>query len=247
MSKGKLLVGGAAGSLATVFIPLALEDDWEVLAVSRRPPDASSSPRLRYWQADLARPEEVEALFDALQGEGLVPDALAHLAGSLYVSGLAQTSAERYREVMAANLDSAFYTLRSFVGLRRKNGGGGSAVFVSSVAAKMGIASHEAVSAAKAGLEALVRSAAATHARDRIRINAVASGLMEGPAAMRLLRNSQALEAAARQYPLLGLIPREQVARALLYLLDPTNDRITGQILSVDGGFTSIRPLVTGG
>ncbi|MBU2745063.1 SDR family oxidoreductase, partial [Acidithiobacillus caldus] len=154
-------------------------------------------------------------------------------------------SEQQYRQCLSANLDSAFFTLRAFVAARRRVGGGGAAVFVSSVVAAIGVAFHEAVAAAKGGLEAMVRAAAATHARDGIRVNAVASGLMDSRAAAHLLRNPQSRELAARQYPLGGLIPAEQVARMLLTLVDPENGNITGQILPVDGGFTAIRPLVT--
>ena len=132
---------------------------------------------------------------------------------------------------------------RNFVNIRRKAGGGGAAVFVSSVVADIGVAFHEAVAAAKGGLESLVLAAAATHARDQIRINAVRSGLMDSPAAAHILRNERARDLARQQYPLASLISPEEVAQALLYLLSA--EQITGQILAVDGGFGAIRPLVT--
>ncbi|WP_291511425.1 SDR family oxidoreductase [Acidithiobacillus sp.] len=246
MNKGKLLITGASGALAQVCIPMAQAQGWEVLAVSRAVQPTTATMDTRWWRADVSQMDEVDGLFKALQGEDAVPDALLHLAGSFLLAGLGQTSELQYRQCLSANLDSAFFTLRAFVAARRRAGGGGAAVFVSSVVAEIGVAFHEAVAAAKGGLEAMVRAAAATHARDGIRINAVASGLMDSRAAAHLLRNPQSRELAAKQYPLGGLIPPEQVARMLLTLVDPDNGQITGQILPVDGGFTAIRPLVTG-
>ncbi len=246
MEKGILLLSGASGALAQRFIPLAQEQGWQILALSRKAKERSWPDGVRVQELDCADPLAVEAFFRQLQEEGIVPAALAHLAGSFLLAGLAQTSTDQYRQCLAANLDSAFFLLKGFVHARRRHGGGGSAVFVSSVVAGIGVAFHEAVAAAKGGLEALVQAAAATHARDSIRINAVRAGLMDSEAASHLLRNPQSRELAARQYPLGSLISPEEVARTLLFFLDPHQSQITGQILAVDGGFTAIRPLLTG-
>lgn len=71
----------------------------------------------------------------------------------------------------------------------REAGEPGAAVLVSSVVARIGVANHEAIAAAKAGVEGLVRSAAATYAPSRIRVNAVASGIMDTPAVARIIGN----------------------------------------------------------
>ena len=122
--------------------------------------------------------------------------------------------------------------------------GPGSAVFVSSVVARIGVANHEAIAAAKGGLEALVRSAAATYATRGLRFNVVAPGLTETPLTAGMLKHDAMREAAARQYPLGGVQSASDVASAITWLLSPDSSRITGQILPVDGGFTAVRPLV---
>lgn len=238
-----LLVTGASGSLATELIRQARDDNWRVIAVSRKSRPEDWDREDLWLQADVSTAAGAEAVFAELVRQDLVPDALAHLAGSFLLAGLAQTSEAAYRQCLAANLDSAFFLLRNFVNIRRKAGGGGAAVFVSSVVADIGVAFHEAVAAAKGGLESLVLAAAATHARDQIRINAVRSGLMDSPAAAHILRNERARDLARQQYPLASLISTREVARAILYLLSA--EQITGQILAVDGGFGAIRPLVT--
>jgi NAD(P)-dependent dehydrogenase (short-subunit alcohol dehydrogenase family) len=143
---------------------------------------------------------------------------------------------------MRVNLDSAVFMLQAWIAALQ--GGPGSAVFASSVVARIGVANHEAIAAAKGGVEALVRSAAATYAAQRVRINAVAPGMTETPMTASMLKMPAMQEGAARQYPLGGVQTADQVADVMAWLLGDGSARLTGQVLAVDGGFTTIRPLV---
>jgi NAD(P)-dependent dehydrogenase (short-subunit alcohol dehydrogenase family) len=117
-------------------------------------------------------------------------------------------------------------------------------VLVSSAAARIGTPNHEAVAAAKAGVEGLVRAAAATYAPNGIRINAVAPGIMTTPATNSLLASPAMRDMAARQYPLPGIGSPEELADLMAWLLSDAATRVTGQVWSLDGGFAAIRPLV---
>jgi NAD(P)-dependent dehydrogenase (short-subunit alcohol dehydrogenase family) len=145
---------------------------------------------------------------------------------------------------LQANLVSAFHTLAAFVGGLRTSARSGAAVLVSSAAARIGTPNHEAVAAAKAGVEGLVRGAAATYASAGIRVNAVAPGILDTPASAGIIANAAAREAAARQYPLAGIGSAHDVAALMSWLLSDAAARITGQVWSVDGGFSAIRPIV---
>ena len=142
------------------------------------------------------------------------------------------------------NLDSAVYTLQAWVEALRGVSSGGSAVLVSSVVARIGVANHEAIAVAKGGVEALVRSAAATYASIGLRCNAVAPGMTETPMTAGMLRLDSMREGAAKQYPLGGVQSAGQVADTIAWLLSDGAARITGQVIAVDGGFTTVRPLV---
>ena len=100
------------------------------------------------------------------------------------------------------------------------------------------------MAAAKAGLEGLVRGAAASYAANAIRINAVAPGIMETPASAAIIASPAAREGAARQYPLPGIGSPDELAELMVWLLSGSAARVTGQVWSLDGGFSSIRPLV---
>ena len=115
---------------------------------------------------------------------------------------------------------------------------------VSTVAARIGTPNHEAVAAAKAGVEGLVRAAAATYAAARIRVNAVAPGIMDTPAVGGLIGTPAARAGAAKQYPLPGIGDPADLASLIAWLLSPAAGKVTSQVWAVNGGFSAIRPLV---
>jgi NAD(P)-dependent dehydrogenase (short-subunit alcohol dehydrogenase family) len=155
-------------------------------------------------------------------------------------------SQDHYKRCLQNNLDSAFYTLQKFVTGLLDHKQAGAAVLISSVAARIGISNHAAVAATKAGVEGLVRSVAADYANKSIRINAVAPGLFRSGATEGFFSGEKAEAQLAAQYPLGRYGSVEDEANAVCWLLSGEADWVTGQVLAVDGGFSSVRPLVRG-
>jgi NAD(P)-dependent dehydrogenase (short-subunit alcohol dehydrogenase family) len=118
---------------------------------------------------------------------------------------------------------------------------GGSIVLVSSAAARVGLANHEAIAAAKAGVAGLCLAAAASYAARGIRVNAVAPGLVRTPLTAGITGNELALKASTAMHPLGRIGEPEEVAEAIAWLLDAKQSWITGQILGVDGGLATLR------
>jgi NAD(P)-dependent dehydrogenase (short-subunit alcohol dehydrogenase family) len=166
-------------------------------------------------------------------------DGVVNCSGSLLLKSAHLTSKEQYQSVMDASLTTAFATVRS-AGKHLQNGG--SVVLISSAAALAGFANHEAIAAAKAGIIGLTLSAAATYASSNIRVNAVAPGLTETPLTSALTSNETTRKFSESMHALGRLGKAEDVARAIVFLLDPANDWITGQVLAVDGGLSKVRP-----
>lgn len=242
------LITGASGGLGQALARRLADAGWKLALAGRdlgRLRDADPAGAHTLLVSDVSHPEGAASLLAQCQDRfGHPPDALAHCVGSVWVAPLHRTAPEQYRACLAANLDSAFHTLAAWVGALRAAKLGGAAVFVSSAAARIGTPNHEAVAAAKAGLEGLVRAAAATYAPAGIRVNAVAPGLMETPATAGLIGSPQAREAVAKQYPLPGIGDPAELAELMAWLLSPNAARVTGQVWSLDGGFSVIRPLV---
>ena len=86
--------------------------------------------------------------------------------------------------------------------------------------------------------------AAATYAALGLRVNAVAPGMTDTPMTAGMLRADAMREGAGRQYPLGGIQSAAQVADVVAWLLSESAARITGQVIAVDGGFTTVRPIV---
>ncbi len=245
------LVSGARGGIGAEVVARLRSAGYHVAAVGR---DASTLAAVQaevHLAFDTTTPEGAAGAIAACRAQlGAVPTLLAHCVGSTLIAPLHRTTAAQYREVMRVNLDSAVYMLHAWVEAMRGAGEagdaglGGAAVFASSVVARIGVANHEAIAAAKGGIESLVRSAAATYAPLRLRVNAVAPGMTETPMTASMLRVDAMRDGAGKQYPLGGVQTAAQVADAMAWLLSDSAARITGQVIAVDGGFTTIRPLV---
>lgn len=147
---------------------------------------------------------------------------------------------------MSLNTTPAFLITREALRMMleadaREDGTRGSVVLVSSVLAASPARpfSTHAYAAAKAALLGLTRSAAAYYAPSLIRINAVAPGLVATPMAARAANDPDIVSYAERKQPLAGgLLAAEDIADAALFLLSPEARRITGQVLTVDGGWS---------
>jgi len=240
------LITGAAGGLGRLVAHKLVDEGWDVIVVSRHSSHLSEVFDERFLQieADCSTVSGARQIFQIAKDKGLIPTALAHCVGNIRLSALHRMTEADFNECLSANLVSAFHTLAAFVGALRDARSEGAAVLVSSVAAQIGTPNHEAIAAAKGGLEGLVRGAAATYAAAGIRVNAVAPGIMETPAAAGIIGSCAAREAAARQYPLPGIGSPDELAELMVWLLSDKAARVTGQVWALDGGFSSIRPLV---
>lgn len=239
------LVTGARGGIGRELVARLRAGGHRVAVVGRDARTLADVEADAHLAFDVTTPEGAAAALKACHDAfGAAPQALAHCVGSTVIAPLHRTPAETYRELMRVNLDSAVFVLQAWIEARRSAGEPGAAVLVSSVVARIGVANHEAIAAAKGGVEALARSAAATYAPMGLRINAVAPGMTDTPMTAGMLRLDAMREGAGRQYPLGGVQTAAQVADVMAFLLSHQAARLTGQVLPVDGGFTTVRPLV---
>lgn len=240
------LITGAAGGLGRALAAELAAEGWRLIVVSReagRLAEAFGSAHL-HIEADCSSVAGVQKVFEVAATHQMVPEALAHCVGNIRLGSVHRMAEADFDDCLRANLISAFHTLGGFVGALRSARRPGAAVLVSSAAAQIGTPNHEAVAAAKAGVEGLVRAAAASHAGAGIRVNGVAPGIMETPASAGIIGSAAAREAAARQYPLPGIGSPQELARLMAWLLSEQAARVTGQVWSMDAGFSQIRPLV---
>jgi 3-oxoacyl-[acyl-carrier protein] reductase len=236
------LVFGASGGIGSVLCRQLHASGWNLFLSARNP--AGLEPLAAElgsgWRtADATRADEVDAVVKAAAEHMGGLHGVAHCVGSIVLKPAHLTPPELFLETLNLNLVSAFNVLRASV--QTMTTGGGSVVLVSSVAAKLGLANHEAISAAKAGVEGLTRAAAATYASRQIRVNAVAPGLVKTPLSRSLTGSEAMLKASSAMHPLGRVGEPEDVASAIAWLLDPGNAWVTGQVIGVDGGLGALR------
>ena len=115
-----------------------------------------------------------------------------------------------------------------------------SIVFMSTVAVAQGMNFHTSISMAKGAIEGLTLALAAELA-PTIRVNAVAPSLTASPLSEKLINSPEKLEASDKRHPMRRIGQPEDIAHAIQFLLSDQSSWMTGQILHVDGGMSTIR------
>jgi NAD(P)-dependent dehydrogenase (short-subunit alcohol dehydrogenase family) len=244
------LITGGSGGIARALAATLRAQGWRVARAGRAVEKLAPDDGDVLIAADVATEAgAITAVTEATAAFSAVPDAVVNAAGAILLAGITRTSEAQYRDCLAANLDTAFFTAKAYVAAlqqAQKDGGSGAGrlLMFSSVAAGIGVGNHAAIAMAKGAIEALVRSLAADHSAMGLRVNAIAPGLMATPLTAKLVANEASKKAISAQYPLGRHGEAEDAAALAAFLLGPGGDWINGQIIALDGGFTAVRPMV---
>lgn len=237
-----VILGGSGGIGSAVARQLVDRGDSVALAARRSEPLETVSRELGgavTGTVDATSLEEVEDFVKSVaESQGAV-NGIVNCVGSILLKPAHATSEDEWRQTIAANLDSAFAAVRAGAKVMGRNGG--SIVLMASAAASLGLPSHEAIAAAKAGVIGLARSAAATYAGKGIRVNAVAPGLVDTPMSAGITGNQMMLKASTAMHPLGRIGQPGEVASLIAWLLSEQAGWVTGQVIGIDGGLSSIR------
>jgi 3-oxoacyl-[acyl-carrier protein] reductase len=235
-----LLLGGAGGIGTAVARRLVAGGARVMLAGRSEAPLAALALELgiAYHVADLTTFDAVDGAF-AAAADAIGPlTGVANLVGSIVLKPAHLTREEEFQATIAQNLTTAFATVRAAAKAMPQ---GGSVVLTATAAARHGLANHEAIAAAKGGVIALARSAAATYASKGLRVNVVAPGLVRTPMAARITASPAAEQASAAMHALGRIGEPDDVAPAYVWLLGPESSWVTGQEIGVDGGLGTVR------
>ncbi len=240
-----ILIGGLTGGIGYALAQKLEAEGWRIGGYARTETTLQTirarHPGWLVQQADATQSQEMTAIVQASLATWGRLDAYAHCVGSVFLKPCHLTTDEEWQQVLSTNLFSAFYAVRAVLSPMQQ-ARQGTIVLCSSVAARIGLANHEAIAAAKGGLQGLVLSLAATYAGKGLRINAIAPGLVETPATASLTQHPLTRALSEKMHPLGRLGRSEDVAALLAWLLGPESSWMTGQIIGLDGGMSSIVP-----
>ncbi|MCX2719790.1 SDR family NAD(P)-dependent oxidoreductase [Lentiprolixibacter aurantiacus] len=227
MKKNILLIGGSYGignALASmlqngnqVFVASRSNEGLEGMSVTHIPFDAASD------SLDLS----------ALPGE---LHGFVYCPGSINLKPFKMMSTESFVTDMQLNFFNLVKVTKEVMPLMAT---GSSIVFFSTVAVGTGMPFHSSVAAAKGAIEGFAKSLAAEYA-PKIRFNVVAPSLVDTPLASRLLSNDRKREMMAERHPLKRFGKAEDIAAAAAFLLSEDSSWMTGQILGIDGGLSTL-------
>ena len=233
---GHNLIIGGGGGIGRALVA-GLREAGELVTVISRNEDNHQNLDARTFTGDARNIDEFQTLVESTHQDQAITGMVC-LAGSILLKPAHLTTASEWSDTIATNLTTAFACVRAAGKVMK---GTGSVVLTSTVAAGTGLPNHEAIAAAKAGVEGLMRSAAATYASRGIRCNAVAPGLVDTPLAERITRSDLALEHSRKMHPLGRIGTPEDIASAIRWLLSEESSWVTGQVIGLDGGLSATR------
>ena len=178
--------------------------------------------------------------FDNIPGLPETIDGLVYCPGTIMLKPFHRFSIEDFQQDYNINVLGAVRVLQAcFKNLKKS--GSASVVLYSTVAVSVGLGFHASISSAKGAVEGLAKSLAAEWAPSKIRVNVVAPSLTDTPLAAQLLGTEDKKEASNKRHPLGRYGQAEDIAAATIYLLSEGASWMTGQVLHVDGGMSSVR------
>ncbi|MFN5598799.1 MAG: SDR family NAD(P)-dependent oxidoreductase [Gemmatimonas sp.] len=239
-SHAVLIFGATGGIGAALARRLTAAGTPVFLCARREEPLAALGAELgaQWLTADATDWGEIDRVTDAAVAAHGGLGGIANCVGSLLLKPAHLTKFEEFQQTIAQNLTSAFGAVRAAA---RVMPTGGSVALCTTAAARIGLANHEAIAAAKGGVQGLVLSAAATYASRGLRVNAVAPGLVDTPLTSRITASPAALQASQSMHALGRVGTPNDVAGVMAFLLGTDAAWVTGQVYGVDGGLGTVR------
>jgi NAD(P)-dependent dehydrogenase (short-subunit alcohol dehydrogenase family) len=240
------VVTGAGSGIGLSTVELLVDAGWHVVAVDR---DASAVERLTDnlgkriamvtpVAIDVTDEFAVGRLADQCRSLEAPLQALVNSAGIAANTRFLDTTAEQFRRIYEVNVVGAFALSQALAPILKKNGGG-SIVHIASVSGIKGNLGRSAYGASKGALISLTKIMAVELADDMIRVNAIAPGPIETPM-VKENHTAATREEWHRTVPMRRYGRPEEIASAIAFLIDERQSSyVTGQVLSVDGGFTA--------
>ena len=189
-------------------------------------------------QCDVGDPASVAALFERAAELGTAGILVNNAGKAMSDMPVADMEDEKLELILRTDLMGPLFCARAFIRLRRRHGGKGRIVTISSVAQHLPTPGSAPYGMAKAGVGSLARSLAVELAEDRINVNNIAPGLIQTPMTQERLDDPRKREESFSRIPWHRAGQPEEIARLALFLASDDGDYVTGQTWVMDGGLT---------
>ena len=190
----------------------------------------TGSVNCRIFQCDMGNSKDVEHLFHSITEL----DVIVNNAGVSHVGLLTDMSSEEWHNIMATNVDSLFYTSKYGVPKMLQNHNG-KIINISSVWGNVGASMEVAYSTSKGAVNSFTKALAKELAPSNIQVNAIACGLIDTE--MNACFSEEDIQYIIEEIPADRMGQPKEVAK-LCYMLAEAPEYLTGQIITLDGGWT---------
>jgi glucose 1-dehydrogenase len=229
------LVTGSTHNIGLGIARAFAREGATVIVHSRHEEDAkkiASEIKGDYFAADVAKPEQVTALFDHILKQHGRLDTLVNSVAHSTSGGVLDVSLDEWNRIMTINLTGYFFCIQH-AGKIMKEKGGGAIVNISAGSGERSSPGGAAYSVSKGAINSLTRQAAVDLAPYKIRVNGIISGLVGTPIGRKEMGSRKP---EYEMIPLRRIGQPEDVAEAAVFLASDKASYITNTILPVDGG-----------
>tara|TARA_Y100000741_G_scaffold136959_1_gene103294 strand:+ start:1245 stop:1958 length:714 start_codon:yes stop_codon:yes gene_type:complete len=235
---GKYLIFGATGSIGSKLSENMHESDKEIHLIGRDEEELkklASKLNSEYSVIDILSDNLSETIKENFSDKNI--SGIAYCIGSIDLKPLRVSKKEDFKKCLDVNFFPVIEIIKSLQDNLKKNNG--SIVLFSTVAVKKGFTNHAIISSAKGAIEGLTVSLAAEFAPN-IRVNCIAPSLTNSKMSQSILKNKMMADGIAKSHPMKRIGQAADIASMAKFLLSDESPWITGQIIGVDGGKSSL-------